>query len=104
MGDVVEIQLQPSFELIPNFRKGKRSIRKMCYIADFRVIYQDGAEVIIDVKTVGTMTKEFRLKWKLFDYFYPTTKLVLITRVGSNWIELPIKKAKPRKQKNHTHK
>lgn len=91
-GIVLEIETQPVFLLLPSFRKDKRTIRKIVYKADFRVTYSDGRQEIVDVKTQATMTKEFRIKWKLFDYYYPDLELKLLTLEGSEWVELSKKK------------
>lgn len=93
-GVVVGFWLQPTYELIPSFRKNKRSIRPIKYKADYLVQYADGHKEIIDIKTEATMTPVFRLKWKLFDYTYPDLELRLITLHKGEWLEL---KDKPKK-------
>lgn len=87
-GIVIAIQTQPVFELIPSFRKNKRTIRPIKYKADYRVRYADGHEEIVDIKTEATMTPAFRLKWKLFDFYYPDLELLLITLHKNEWIRL----------------
>lgn len=67
---VVDIELQPRFELIPAFtdRNGKKH-RKIEYVADFRVFYADGREEVEDVK--GHLTDIYKLKKKMFIFKYP---------------------------------
>ena len=71
---VVDIQLQPEFELQPAYKKGKRKVRAIKYRADFWVMYADGYVKIIDVK--GIRTSVYRLKKKLFEYKYPRAEIV----------------------------
>ena len=68
-GEIVELELQPKFEIIPSFvdPAGKK-VRATHYIADFRVKYKDGREEVIDVK--GHKTDVYRLKKKLFEQRY----------------------------------
>lgn len=67
-GVIHDLRLQPEYELIPRFNKGKRTFRKTVYIADFE--YKEGDMTIIeDVK--GTKTDVYRLKKKMFEYKYP---------------------------------
>lgn len=70
-GVITDLKLQPKFELIPK-HNGNRALT---YIADFS--YTEGGEKIIeDVK--GMETKEFKIKKKLFEYFYPDLKLKIV--------------------------
>jgi hypothetical protein len=82
-GEVIELVLQPKFELQPKFRKNGKSIREISYIADFKVIYKDGKVEIEDVKGWGGYTTpEFKLKRKLFLFRYPQYDLILSKRNG----------------------
>ena len=66
-GEVVDIKLQPEFELQEGYIKDGKKIRPIKYIADFMVAYKDGRIEIIDVK--GYKFKEvYLLKKKLFHY------------------------------------
>lgn len=94
----MDFTLQPSYELIPTYYKANRTIRKIVYKADFLVFYPEKQAEIIDIKTEGTMTPVFKLKRKLFDYFYPNLELKLLTWSGSEWRELPIKKGTAKKK------
>jgi hypothetical protein len=81
-GIVKDFKLQPKFILIPG----------VTYIADFHVEYSDGRELVIDVKSAGTETKEFKIKRKLYEHFRGVSKwpeLSVITRDKNlGWIEL----------------
>jgi len=68
-GIVKEIILQPEFELQESYVKDGKKVKEIKYIADFKVIYSDGTEEIIDVK--GFKNEIYKLKKKLFHYKYP---------------------------------
>lgn len=67
-GEVVSFDLHPEFVLQESFRKNGKLYRAIKYKADFLVLYKDGHEELIDVK--GMLTKEFRIKQKLFELRY----------------------------------
>ncbi|WP_096201912.1 DUF1064 domain-containing protein [Bacillus sp. FJAT-45350] len=73
-GEVTAIELQPTFELQPTYKKNGKTIRAIKYVADFRVTYSDGRVEIVDVK--GKKTKEYLLKKKLFEYKFPELKII----------------------------
>lgn len=81
-GVIRALELQPSFELLPSFRKNGKTWRKTVYKADFRYILADGDRIIIeDVKgSTAVITDVFRLKQKLFEYRYPKLTIKIITR------------------------
>ena len=81
-GVIRDLELQPSFELIPSFRKNGKTWRKTVYKADFRYILADGDRIIIeDVKgSTAVITDVFRLKQKLFEYKYPELSIRIVTR------------------------
>lgn len=68
-GHIKEIEYQPRFELIPK-------PNKITYVADFRIIWANGEEEIIDIK--GMETQVFKLKKKMFKHRYPHLKLTLL--------------------------
>ena len=66
-GKIKELQLQPSFELIPSFKKNGKTFRKSTYKADFQYIdTETGKTIVEDVK--GFKTELYKLKKKLFEY------------------------------------
>lgn len=81
-GVIRGLELQPSFELLPSFRKNGKTWRKTVYKADFRYILCDGDRIIIeDVKgSTAVITDVFRLKQKLFEYKYPELSIKIVTR------------------------
>jgi hypothetical protein len=69
--EIEDFELQPSFVLIPKFKKNGRTYRETRYVADFRVVYPDGRVEIIDVKSKPTKTRLYEIKKKLFELNYP---------------------------------
>lgn len=50
-GEIRDLNLQPCYELIPKFRKGKKVYRKTSYFADFSYFnIKDNKYVVEDVK------------------------------------------------------
>lgn len=80
-GVIRALELQPSFELLPSFKKNGKTWRKTAYKADFRYILADGDRIIIeDVKgSTAVITDVFRLKQKLFEYKYPDYTISIVT-------------------------
>lgn len=96
---ISSIDVHPVFEIFPATRKCPRCkeifelptakcpnkgcggkllvFRAIHYIADFRVIYQDGHIEIEDVK--GVETEAFKIKRKLFEAAYPDLTLKIVT-------------------------
>jgi hypothetical protein len=77
-GKIKDFSLQPSFLLINGYMKYGKKIRKMEYIADFKVIHNDNTEEILDTK--GVLTDVFKIKKKLllslYDIDFYIVKLV----------------------------
>lgn len=67
-GAISGLALQPSFQLLPSYKRGGKMVRGITYTADFSYI-ENGVTVIEDVK--GVETETFRLKWKWVQYLYP---------------------------------
>lgn len=80
-GVIRELELQPSFELIPSFKKNGKTWRRTVYKADFRYILAEGDRIIIeDVKgSTAVITDVFRLKQKLFEYKHPEYTISIVT-------------------------
>lgn len=81
-GVIRGLELQPSFELLPSFRKNGKTWRKTVYKADFRyILCEDDRIIIEDVKgSIAVITDVFRLKQKLFEYKYPELTIKIVTR------------------------
>ena len=77
-GLIKDFELQPKFILQESFVKDGKKYRAIHYIADFKVINNDGSFYIVDIK--GILTTEFKIKMKLFNYKYPDIELKLISR------------------------
>lgn len=83
-GEITNIVRQPVYLLQRAFKKKGRTIRKVEYKADFFVTYADGKELVIDVK--GMATPLFKLKAKLFDYYFPDLDLAIVRKVKNKWV------------------
>ena len=72
-GVITGFELQPRFLLQDAYIDGisRKFVKKMEYVADFRVFYPDGHEEIEDTKSKATMTKVYRIKKKLFRKLFP---------------------------------
>lgn len=68
-GEIKEIELQPSFELQPSYKRDGKTIRSINYKADFKVTDKEGHEYYVDTK--GFKTKEYLIKKKMLLYRYP---------------------------------
>ena len=77
-GLIKDFELQPKFILQESFEKDGKKYRAINYIADFKVINNDGSFYVVDIK--GMLTTEFKIKMKLFNYKYPNIELKLISR------------------------
>ena len=108
--DIANIKLQPEFILLEPFEvdcylcngsgrvpgkrgtkqctrctgTGKKQRQKMMYTADFKVIYKDGREEIIDVKG-GFKNEQFPLRKKLFEARYKQ-ELIVVTKTKKGWV------------------
>ena len=68
-GIIKDLVLQPSYELIPTFKKGNKTYRKTCYIADFCYYDNELGKTIVE-DTKGFSNDVYKLKRKLFEYTY----------------------------------
>ena len=78
-GQIEGLILQPSFELIPTFKKNGTTFRKTTYKADFQY-YDKVKEKTIIEDTKGFKTKDYLIKKKLFEYKYPELTIQEITK------------------------
>lgn len=77
----IKITLQESFYL--EIEGVKKKIRAITYVADFKVIKNDGSITYIDVK--GIETTEFRMKRKMFMNLYQIP-LVTVKKQKGDWL------------------
>jgi len=78
-GVIKDLQLQPSFELQPSFKKNGKTIRAITYKADFSYYDNEKAKKVIE-DTKGFKTKDYLIKKKLFEYKFPDLTIKEITR------------------------
>lgn len=95
-GVIRALELQPSFELLPSFRKNGKTWRKTVYKADFRyILCEDDKTIIEDVKgSTAVITDVFRLKQKLFEYKYPNYTISIVTSKDIKKFQIETKIAK----------
>lgn len=68
-GEIAGFELQPEFVLQDSYKRDGKTIRAIKYRADFKVIYPDNRQEIVDCK--GMKTKEYLLKKKILLAKYP---------------------------------
>lgn len=68
-GEIQDLECQVSYELIPAQVIAGRKERPVRYVADFRYTH-DGRQVVEDVKSKPTRTREFVLKRKLMWFIH----------------------------------
>ena len=90
IGEVVDFEIQPTFLLQEGFNLNGKRIRAITYKSDFKVIYKDGHEEVIDVK--GKLTEEFKIKRKMLFYRYRDINFKCVQERGRKpnkyWIEI----------------
>ena len=90
IGEVVDFVLQPTYLLQEGFNLNGKRIRPITYKADFKVIYKDGHEEVIDVK--GKLTEEFKIKRKMLLYRYRDINFKCVQERGRKpnkyWMEI----------------
>ena len=90
IGEVIDFVLQPTYLLQEGFNLNGKRIRPITYKADFKVIYKDGHEEVIDVK--GKLTEEFKIKRKMLLYRYRDINFKCVQERGRKpnkyWIEI----------------
>lgn len=87
-GEITGLCVQPTFELQPKFKRGKKTIRAITYTADFEYV-ENGVRVVEDYKGKAkarkgkkartTETPEFRLKAKLLQFKFPDIDFRVVT-------------------------
>jgi len=68
-GEITGFALQPEFVLQEGYVRNGKNVRPIIYRADFKVLYPDGREEIVDVK--GYRTREYKNKIKMLLKKYP---------------------------------
>jgi hypothetical protein len=78
-GKIKDLELQPTFELIPTFKKDKKTYRKTTYKADFKYFDNEKNKTIVE-DTKGFLTDIYKLKKKLFEYTYKDLQIIEIKK------------------------
>lgn len=78
-GVIKDLELQPSYDLIPSFKKDNKTYRKSTYKADFSYFDIENNKTIVE-DTKGFKTPVYMLKKKLFEYNYPNLTITEIRR------------------------
>ena len=78
-GIIKDLELQPTFELIPTFKKDKKTYRKTTYKADFKYYDKEKNKTIVE-DTKGSLTDIYKLKKKLFEYTYKDLQIIEIKK------------------------
>lgn len=68
-GTIVKYELQKKYILQPSFKRNGKTQQPITYIADFYLLYDDGAQKVIDIK--GMPDEKAKLKRKMFFYVFP---------------------------------
>lgn len=86
-GEIAHCEHQPRYELQPAFRHNGKAIRKIEYVADFAVAYEDGRKEIIEVKGLADATA--KLKRKMFQHKYPDEVLLWVSysKMDGGWVD-----------------
>ena len=91
-GQVIDIELQPKFLLQDKYIYKGKTVRKMEYIADFKVTYSDGSIIVWDTK--GMVLNDFKLKFKILRFKYNDMDFRLVRSRGRKpnkiWEEIDI--------------
>lgn len=91
-GQVIDIELQPVFLLQDKYIYKGKTVRKMEYIADFKVVYSDGSIIVWDTK--GMILNDFKLKFKIVRFKYNDIDFRLVKSRGRKpnkvWEEIDI--------------
>ena len=78
-GKIKDLELQPTFELIPTFKKDKKTYIKTTYKADFKYYDIEKNKTIVE-DTKGFLTDIYKLKKKLFEYTYKDLQIIEIKK------------------------
>lgn len=78
-GLIKDLVLQPTYELIPSFKKDNKTIRKCTYKVDFSYFDIELNKTIVE-DTKGFKTNVYMLKKKMFEYNYPNLTIKEISK------------------------
>jgi Protein of unknown function (DUF1064). len=86
-GDIVDCELQKTYELQPKFKHDEKTVLPIKYVADFVVTYSNGSIEVIDTK--GCPDSVALIKRKLFWYVYPNViyKWICYSKIDGGWCD-----------------
>ena len=99
-GEIIEYELQKTYELQPKFEHGGKNIRAINYVADFFIRYKDGREEVVDTK--GCPDSVALIKRKMFLYKYPEIKYswIVWSKIDGGWCDYEyVKKQRAERKK-----
>lgn len=99
-GEIIEYELQKTYELQPKFTHEGKNIRAINYVADFFIRYKDGREEVVDTK--GCPDSVALIKRKMFLYKYPEIKYnwIVWSKIDGGWCDYEyVKKQRAERKK-----
>lgn len=87
---IKDFELQPKAFVLQDGFIGStgEKVQPIRYRADFKIIYKDDTEEIVDIKG-GFLTDVFEIKWKMFDFRYRDIKKRIVYKKGKNFSWVP---------------
>lgn len=84
-GDVINYELQKTYELQPEFVHDNKKVKAITYVADYYIQYKDGNEIVIDIK--GCPDPKALIKRKMFWYRYPDIdyQWLCFSKIDGGW-------------------
>lgn len=96
--EIKDLSLQVKYVLLPEFTINDKKNNSLVYIADFTYRDLDNTLHVVDVK--GMLTDEFKIKKKLFEYFYRTPLEIIVYEAKSKtWMSFEEKEKLKRERK-----
>ncbi|MGL5327892.1 MAG: DUF1064 domain-containing protein [Peptostreptococcaceae bacterium] len=84
-GDVLEFECQPKYLLQEAFKHHGKTIRKIEYIADFRVVYANGEEWVYDIKGMKPLADNI-IKVKMLKYLNRDMNFSYVKWYQKEWV------------------
>jgi hypothetical protein len=79
-GEILDFKRQVSFPLIPDYDHFSDKVKGIKYYLDFLVTHKDGRLEYIDIKpSENFLDSTYKLKRKMFHYFYNDIKIIEIS-------------------------
>ncbi len=86
-GEIINVELQKTYELQPEFKRNGKKVRAITYVADFCIYYADGREIVVDTK--GAPDQKSQIKRKMFWYRYPDIdyQWLCYSKIDGGWCD-----------------